>query len=254
MVDFEVGGMIFDLDDTLVDNQEHTGSGLHERSRLEATRIVGEQFGIKSLTNYTEQANAVAFRRAKTHSNESAFWYILVDAGVVSPREAEDPQHELVAALIAIKDDFHEDLIRSDARPLPYVAEFLEGATQKGIGLAIASTAIRRHIDAALETTGLSGYFPVDRRISFEKIMAPKPDPEVYDLAFRSLALEKGERMNTCAFDDDPRGIASARAAGLFVCAIATRYSIGDLLSLPVTPDLASNSYTEYAKEFGIQV
>lgn len=254
MVDFEVRGLVFDLDDTLVDNQEHTGNGLHERSRLEAAQTVGTQFGIESLANYSEQANAVAFRRAKVHSNESAFWYILVDTGVVSPQDAEDTQHELIAAMITVKDDVHERLIRSEAKPLPYVTEFLEAASHQGIGLAIASTAIRRHIDAALETTGLTSYFHENRRVSFEKIKAPKPDPQVYNLAFQSLDLEEDDRVRTCAFDDDPRGIASARAAGLFVCAIATRHSVEKLLSLSEPPNLAATNYMEYAETLGINI
>jgi FMN phosphatase YigB (HAD superfamily) len=65
MVDFKVKGAIFDLDDTLLDNEEYTGDGLHERSRLMAARETGVALGIESLANYTVEANAVAFRRAK---------------------------------------------------------------------------------------------------------------------------------------------------------------------------------------------
>jgi beta-phosphoglucomutase-like phosphatase (HAD superfamily) len=85
-------------------------------------------------------------------------------------------------------------------------------------------------------------------------ITRPKPDPQVYDLAFLTLDLSEADRAHTCAFDDDPRGIAAAHAAGLFVCGIATRHSVKELLSLPVPPNVVANGYKEYAKMFNIAI
>lgn len=254
MINFKPKGLIFDLDDTLVDNKEHTGNGLHERSRLLATREVGAKRGIKALANYTAEANAVAFRRAKAQTIESAFWHILVDAGVMSPDDTESPDHELVTELATRKHDLHDVLIRDEFEALPHVQEFVRVFADQGMGLAIASTAIARHIDSALTKTGLAPYFPARRRISYEMVTRPKPDPQVYNLAFMTLQLSEADRAHTCAFDDDPRGIAAARAAGLFVCGIATRHSTKELLSLQIPPNVAANSYTEYAKMFGIDI
>lgn len=44
-------------------------------------------------------------------------------------------------------------------------------------------------------------------------------------LAFDSLKLPETAGKFVCVFEDDPRGIMAARAAGLFVCAIGTRYT-----------------------------
>jgi len=254
VITFKPKGLIFDLDDTLVNNKELAGNGLHERSRLMAVHEIGAARGIKSLANYSAEANAHAFRRAKLQTIESTFWYILIDAGVVSPDAIESPDHELVIEMTARKHDLHDLLIREELEALPYVQDFLQIYANQGMPLAIASTAIARHIDSALSKTGLAQYFPPQRRISYEMVTRPKPDPQVYDLAFRTLRLPEADRSHTCAFDDDPRGIAAARAAGLFVCGIATRHSREELLSLPIPPHIAADSYVDYADIFDIDI
>lgn len=56
MIDFQIAGAIFDVDDTLLDNQPGVpGQGLHERSRLAAAHTVGKAHGIPALENLTAQ-------------------------------------------------------------------------------------------------------------------------------------------------------------------------------------------------------
>jgi beta-phosphoglucomutase-like phosphatase (HAD superfamily) len=45
------------------------------------------------------------------------------------------------------------------------------------------------------------------------------------------------------AVEDDPRGIMSAKAAGLFTAAITTRHSHASLETLAVAPDVTVDSY-----------
>lgn len=118
--------------------------------------------------------------------------------------------------------------------------------------LAIASTANRRDIDAFLEMTDLAQYFPDNAIIARQQLTHPKPHPDAYDQAFVALGLPEEARARVVAFEDDPRGIMSAKAAGLYVCAIATNHSKESLARLAVPPDLIASSFSEFARLLGV--
>jgi hypothetical protein len=80
----------------------------------------------------------------------------------------------------------------------------------------------------------------------------PKDVREVFNLAFDSLELPESSRRFVCAFEDDPRGIMAARAAGLFVCAIGTRYTPEYMMSLEVPPHVAFSTFDEFAVWFNL--
>jgi beta-phosphoglucomutase len=105
----------------------------------------------------------------------------------------ESPKHELVVTMTSRKNDLHDILIRDEAKALPYAPEFVDALTAKGIPVAIASTAILRHIDIFLRKTQLNKHFSADRVLSYESITRPKPDPQVYNLAFESLGLAEAD-------------------------------------------------------------
>ena len=96
----------------------------------------------------------------------------------------------------------------------------------------------------------LTSLFPGERIKTKESITHPKPNPEVFNLAFDTLGLPESDRFNVCAFEDDPRGIMSAIAAGLYVCAIGTRYSVEQMMSLEVPPHIAFATYREFMNWF----
>lgn len=251
MIDFEVKAAIFDVDDTLLDNEDHMGTGLHEASRLLAVHSVGKQFGIEALANYPPERNAVAFRRARVHSLAGALWYILGDVGLVSPEAELDLKHELLLAMEDHKNTSHDAVIRDKAQPIQDAPAFVQAFVDRGIKVAVASSALRRHIDIFFEKTGMADHFEPQRIKSYESITRPKPDPEVFELAFQSLGLPDSDRRFTCAFEDDPRGIESAHSAGLYVCAITSRYNRETLESLDNPPQLIGDSYQELAGHFG---
>ena len=70
--------------------------------------------------------------------------------------------------------------------------------------------------------------------------------PEAFDKAFLTLKLPEESRSHVLAFEDNPRGVMSAKAAGLYVCCITTMYSKEQLLALDVAPDLVADSYAEF--------
>jgi beta-phosphoglucomutase-like phosphatase (HAD superfamily) len=254
MIDFEVKGAIFDVDDTLLDNNPGiVGKGLHERSRLAAVHKVGEIHDIPALTHFSAQDNLDAFLNAPVHTLEAAVWNVLLMTGIADS-DVINMDHPLLKEIVKRKDDLHALILLQEGEEVPGAVAFVHALAAKGLEnkLAIASTAIRRDIDIFLKKTGLEPLFPDTRIKSKESITHPKPNPEVFNLAFNSLDIPEKERNQVCAFEDDPRGIMAAKAAGLYTCAITTRFKRESLASLEIPPDLIADSYQEFANHFGV--
>jgi beta-phosphoglucomutase-like phosphatase (HAD superfamily) len=256
VIDFKPKGAIFDVDDTLLDNEPgEPGMGLHEQSRLAAAHQVGRERHIPELTNLSVKANAEAFITAPVHTLEGAIWNTLLMAGLRTNPEVDfsDP---LLQELVELKNHLHENTLRQEGKPLPGAMEFVRALAANGLTdkLAIASSAIRRDIDIFFDMTGFGAFFPESRIISKANIGRPKPDPESFNLAFATLGLPEADRQFVCAFEDDPRGIRAAQAAGLYTCAITTRFTRQALLELKNPPDVVADSYQEFAKHFGLKL
>jgi beta-phosphoglucomutase-like phosphatase (HAD superfamily) len=245
-------GAIFDVDDTLLNNYVLNATfGLHEQSRLDAAHLIGKKYGSKGLIAFTMKQSTQAFLDAKVHTLHAAVWQMLLMAGEVA---TEDPElnHPLLVEIVEQKEIMHERLLREHGLPISGALEFVNNMAERGLKdkLAIASTACRRDIDIFFETRGFGRYFPDSRIISRERFSQAKPNPEAYNLAFATLSLPESARPYVPAFEDDPRGIMSAKAAGLFTCAITTRFSREELAALEVAPDLIADSYEEFDKLF----
>lgn len=256
MIDFEVKGAIFDVDDTLLDNKPGVpGQGLHERSRLAAAHTVGEKHDIPALKELTAIQNLDAFLNAPVHTLEAAVWNILVMTGVADS-EVINPDNQVFKEIVALKNELHKDILREFGTEVPGAISFVQALAQNGLRdkMAIASTAVRQDVDMFLGMTGLDVLFPDERIKTKESITHPKPNPEVFNLAFASLSLDEDDKPNVCAFEDDPRGIMAAKAAGLFVCAITTRFSRKSLSELEIAPNLIADSYEEFGTYFKLQV
>jgi HAD superfamily hydrolase (TIGR01509 family) len=246
----EARGAIFDVDDTLLDNKPGLlGKGLHERSRLAAFREVGKRHNIPELTNITLQENLDAFLTAPVHSMQSAAWNYLYTKGLVATIEIE-PENELLREIVAYKEALHGDIIRNEAEEVPGASAFVRTLGRNGLDnyMAIASSAIRRDVDLFLAKVSLEEYFPEEHIKTIELVTHTKPHPEIYNLAFASLDLPETARSSVLAFEDDPRGIMSAKAAGLYTCAITTRYPKAELQALEVAPDLVADSFAEFSE------
>lgn len=256
MIDFKVQGAIFDVDDTLLDNNPgKTGRGLHERSRLMAVHAVGKQRSIPQLQQFSVQQNIDAFLTAPAHTVEAAVWNIFMMTGLADS-DVINPHNELLLEIIALRNSLHQEMLREHGVEVPGAISFVKALQQGGLEgrLAIASTAVRAEVDTFLEMSDLAKAFPSERIKTKESITHPKPNPEVFNLAFASLGLPESARPNVCAFEDDPRGIMSAKAAGLYICAITTRFDANTLRSLEVPPDLVADSYQEFGELFGLEL
>lgn len=247
-------GAIFDVDDTLLDNKPGVpGQGLHERSRLAALREVGKRRGVPELLQVTLQENLDGFLNAPVHTLEAAVWNIMYGRGLV-PINVPDPNNKIFQEIVALKNKMHEKILREEGEEVPGASAFVRALAANGFEgkLAIASTAVRRDIDIFLEKMALTNLFPDARIISKDKLTHAKPHPEAFNKAFDTLGLPPDAKTKVMAFEDDPRGIMSAKAAGMCVFAITTRYSRKKLAELDVPPDFIADSFAEFSRLLGL--
>lgn len=254
----EMKGAIFDLDDTLLDNgpADKPELWLHSRSRLAAVHAIANERGIEALNTLTAVESSRAFVTAPVHTLESAIWNIFFMKGLVSSNEVdpESPYFSLVTEIATRKNELHEVIIRKYGIEVPGATNFIKRLAANGLvnHMALATSAMRRDVNIFLDKYELHGYFPPERIISSEKVTKPKPDPQCFDLAFQSLGLPESARPYVAGFEDNPRGIQSVKAAGLFACAITTRLASNDPALLNAKPDLVADSYTEFADVLGV--
>lgn len=245
----KVRGAIFDVDDTLLDNQAAIDFGtLHEMSRFEAIQRVAQKYDLAMLANLTHEENLAAFMTARTHSLPGAVWNVLYQKGLVASEDL-DPTHALLNEIVLLKDMLHAATLRQYGQAVLDATEFVPAlAARYNIRgrMAIASSAIRRDINIFLdELTGLRTYFPPEHIVAYEDIPHGfgKPHPEPFNRAFDLLRLRDEDRSSVVAFEDDPRGVQSAKKAGLFVCAITTRFTADHPDLVAARPDLTIESY-----------
>lgn len=246
-------GIIFDVDDTLLDNHPPTSElGLHELSRLLAFREVGDRYGITKLAAIEHELNRGIVKRSKEHSTDGHVWQALYELGIVGT-DIVDHSDVLLNEIADRKHELYDPVLKEFGMPLPKAVEFVKAVYILTDGrIAIASGARYSNIITFLEMTGLGDYFMPDRIICNQHISHAKPDPEAFELAFKTLGLPDQARSRVIAFEDEPKGIASAKAAGLFTAAITTRYDRHDLESSNPAPDIIRASYVEFAEALSI--
>ncbi len=118
------------------------------------------------------------------------------------------------AAIQARRAAFYQNAI-GKLTPLPGVLALLDALDEAGIPCAIASNAQREWVDRVLEITGLTGRFCTIATV--DEVEHPKPAPDVYLLAASRLGIPP---EHCAAFEDSPRGLAAAHAAGMFTVAV----------------------------------
>lgn len=105
------------------------------------------------------------------------------------------------------------------AAPLPGVSDFMTLARDRGFRLALVTNAPREDAFVSLEPLGLGDVF--DPMVFSDEVGAIKPDPAPYRAALTRMGIDPGDAI---AFEDSPRGVASARRAGLTVVALVTTH------------------------------
>jgi len=252
----EVAAVVFDVDDTLLDNKRKSAEGsLHDRSQVEAVRTIGRRREIDELIYMTKEESYDAFLSAPEHTLQSGILNMFTRAGLLDKMGLEELKG-LVEIVADLKDTLHELILFEDGEAFDGAVDFVRGLSgQLGLvdKMAIASTSNRRDVDIFLGKVGLKDQFHNLSIITIENVERPKPDPEVFDKAFLSLGLPESDRAYTYALEDDPKGIRAAKEAGLRVIGMTTRFDREHLASQPVAPDFIADSFPELSKRFGLK-
>lgn len=204
--------IIFDVDGTLADTERdchrvafnrafHEAGlkwhwGQHEYAEL--TRICG---GRERLTHYIERQHATLAKRPEFHDR--------------------------VAQLHWRKTEIYGELIRGGSIGLrPGVHRLISEAIEKGIHLAIATTAQAENVHALLETQlGKHSAKWFDVVAAGDCVSEKKPAPDIYRYVLNKLAKYGVAAENCIAIEDSENGLRSALGAGLKVLVTPTEYT-----------------------------
>jgi HAD superfamily hydrolase (TIGR01509 family) len=110
------------------------------------------------------------------------------------------------------------DELVASAQLLPGVEEFIKAAADAKMPMAVASSSDHDWVVGHLEKHNLLPYFQAV--FTAQDAQNVKPDPELYRMAVKSLALPIDSIL---AFEDSPNGIKAAKAAGLRCMAVPNR-------------------------------
>ncbi|WP_409185539.1 HAD family hydrolase [Amycolatopsis sp. VS8301801F10] len=112
----------------------------------------------------------------------------------------------------AMRARVHE-LLAEDG-PREGVLAYLEEAAHHGLALGIASSSSSTWVHGQLARLGLAHHFTA---VETGDRHNPKPDPDTYLAALRTLGVPAEEAL---AFEDSPHGVSAAKAAGIPTIAI----------------------------------
>ncbi len=118
---------------------------------------------------------------------------------------------------------YSDAILRSYQRhsiPAVGAVDLVAGLRGRGMKLAVASSSRTAWVETALGALGLGAAF--DQIVSGDMITRSKPDPEIYLLAAARLGIAPADCI---AIEDAPKGVASARAAGMTVVGVRTTYT-----------------------------
>jgi HAD superfamily hydrolase (TIGR01509 family) len=76
----------------------------------------------------------------------------------------------------------------------------------------VASSSRLERVNLSLAVCGLAGHFAPDRIFSAEMVSRPKPAPDLFELAARTVGVEPARCL---VIEDSPFGVAAARSAGM---------------------------------------
>lgn len=101
---------------------------------------------------------------------------------------------------------------RRELEPVPGAADTVRLLTAAGIKVCVASQGKLAKTRLTLGLTGLRELFAADALFSAESVARPKPFPELFEHAARTM---RAKPRNCAVIEDSPSGVTAALAAGM---------------------------------------
>ena len=105
--------------------------------------------------------------------------------------------------------------LNGNVKPMPGLIELLDFIDRSGLKKAVASSGLRRYIDAVLLNAHIRERFSII--VSGEDVVNGKPAPDVFIAAARALNVAP---HNCLVLEDAPFGVQAAKAAGMTCFAV----------------------------------
>ncbi len=189
---------IFDMDGTMINNMGH-----HKKAWLEFTRRHGISF--------TEEEFKERFSGKKNDQILSEIF------------ERELTPEEIIQ-YGSEKEAVYRELYAPDIKEVEGLKALIKSLREKGLKLAIATTAPEANRNFGLEALGLSDAF--DLILGEEHVTQGKPHPEIYLKTAEELKVNPSSCI---VFEDSPPGVASGKSAGMKVIGLLTSHTSEDL-------------------------
>ena len=206
----KLNAVIFDLDGTLLDNNDFHLKSWKQYLKQIGMEISDEDYKANISGRTNKDATEHVFNKKMT--NDEAEQYYL---------EKEKIYRELYATVI---------------KPVNGLINLLTELQQNGIKMAIATSGILVNIDFMFDHVPIRHFF--EQVINSTHIQNGKPDPEIFITTAQKLQVDP---ENCIIFEDSIAGVEAANAAGMKVVALTTTHTSNELYDA----DLVIDDYTQ---------
>lgn len=205
-----IKAVIFDMDGTMINNM-----AFHKKAWYEFCKRHGLNIDEKT---FKEKISGKANRQI----------FSLLFGKELSTDEVADYTEE--------KERVYREIYSPEIKPVKGLLDILKQLSQKGIKLAVATTAPRKNREFVLQKLGLQNTFSVI--LGDEDVTKGKPDPEIFINTAKQLGVNEGDCL---VFEDSPPGVEAGKKAGMVVVGVLTTHSNEELSR----SDLTINDFTE---------
>lgn len=201
--------VLFDIDGTLLDNNEY-----HKKAWMQYLKDQGKEISDEEFNEYISG-----------RTNKDAVEHLY---GEIT--EEETNNHSLK------KEEIYRKMYEPFIAPINGLIEFLKELKEHNIVMALATSGIQENIDFMFEHVLIKKYFKTI--IQAKDVEKGKPEPEIFLKTAEALDMPA---ENCIVFEDSISGVQAGKAAGMKVVALTTTHSPEELHEA----DLVIKDYTE---------
>ena len=153
------------------------------------------------------------FARRGKHYDPDAFFRETAGAQgreILRERLGPDIPDDEIAVLAQEKDALYREMYGPHRRPIDGFVEMIEEARERGVRLAVATSAPPANIVFTLDEPNLRRHF--DSVVGAADVERGKPHPDVFLKAAEKLGVAPADCI---VFEDAPMGVEAARRAGM---------------------------------------
>src|SRR5258708_585689 len=200
----QIQGVLFDMDGTIVDNMPYHRQAWQEFCKRFDVQITPQEFKYKTSGKKNKEIFPALFNRP--FSDEEIQKY------------AEE------------KETLYRKIYTPHVKEISGLTRLIKTLKQKGIKVAVATTAPEKNRNFVLQALGFIDTF--DTIVGDEHVINGKPDPEIFLTAARQLGIAPEYCI---VFEDAPAGIQAARNAGMRSIGLTTSHSTEELKGADMT-------------------